>query len=342
MDLSQIWTDESEYRRVALKVSAWTIFCLGVLFSGFNWYMGLPLLSLMELTMAGFCLLLLYRLPTTSRLKEWSLCFLSLLFFIVLLGIWQARLSSILYSWLFIFPLLSYLLLGKRWGVGFNAVFIFGGMSLLLLRLVMLESELHFSLFINVGLCLSTLWIMSHVFESKRAEMVERLQLMAALDPLTSVYNRLHLEPVFNLLQQQMTGRLALLLVDVDHFKQINDNLGHDAGDRVLQQLARLLQEFVPSPEHVFRVGGEEFCLLLPVVDMAEAQRLAESVRAAAESLPLDLATAQGLSVSIGIALSPEPSSRPKPELRQVYRQADERLYQAKLNGRNRIEPPQS
>ncbi|GAB1051973.1 MAG: hypothetical protein Sw1PiTSB_24300 [Shewanella algae] len=47
MDLSQIWTDESEYRRVALKVSAWTIFCLGVLFSGFNWYMGLPLLSLM-------------------------------------------------------------------------------------------------------------------------------------------------------------------------------------------------------------------------------------------------------------------------------------------------------
>ncbi|AXQ13461.1 GGDEF domain-containing protein [Shewanella algae] len=289
MDLSQIWTDESEYRRVALKVSAWTIFCLGVLFSGFNWYMGLPLLSLMELAMAGFCLLLLYRLPTTSRLKEWSLCFLSLLFFIVLL-----------------------------------------------------ESELHFSLFINVGLCLSTLWIMSHVFESKRAEMVERLQLMAALDPLTSVYNRLHLEPVFNLLQQQITGRLALLLVDVDHFKQINDNLGHDAGDRVLQQLARLLQEFVPSPEHVFRVGGEEFCLLLPVADMAEAQRLAESVRAAAESLPLDLATAQGLSVSIGIALSPEPSSRLKPELRQLYRQADERLYQAKLNGRNRIEPPQS
>ncbi|HDS1208342.1 TPA: GGDEF domain-containing protein [Shewanella algae] len=287
MDLSQIWTDESEYRRVALKVSAWTIFCLGVLFSGFNWYMGLPLLSLMELAMAGFCLLLLYRLPTTSRLKEWSLCFLSLLFFIVLL-----------------------------------------------------ESELHFSLFINVGLCLSTLWIMSHVFESKRAEMVERLQLMAALDPLTSVYNRLHLEPVFNLLQQQITGRLALLLVDVDHFKQINDNLGHDAGDRVLQQLARLLQEFVPSPEHVFRVGGEEFCLLLPVADMAEAQRLAESVRAAAESLPLDLATAQGLSVSIGIALSPEPSSRLKPELRQLYRQADERLYQAKLNGRNRIEPP--
>nr|WP_243881861.1 GGDEF domain-containing protein [Shewanella algae] len=165
---------------------------------------------------------------------------------------------------------------------------------------------------------------------------------MAALDPLTSVYNRLHLEPVFNLLQQQMTGRLALLLVDVDHFKQINDNLGHDAGDRVLQQLARLLQEFVPSPEHVFRVGGEEFCLLLPVADMAEAQRLAESVRATAESLPLDLATAQGLSVSIGIALSPEPSSRLKPELRQVYRQADERLYQAKLNGRNRIEPPQS
>nr|WP_306822547.1 GGDEF domain-containing protein [Shewanella algae] len=251
--------------------------------------MGLPLLSLMELAMAGFCLLLLYRLPTTSRLKEWSLCFLSLLFFIVLL-----------------------------------------------------ESELHFSLFINVGLCLSTLWIMSHVFESKRAEMVERLQLMAALDPLTSVYNRLHLEPVFNLLQQQITGRLALLLVDVDHFKQINDNLGHDAGDRVLQQLARLLQEFVPSPEHVFRVGGEEFCLLLPVADMAEAQRLAESVRAAAESLPLDLATAQGLSVSIGIALSPEPSSRLKPELRQLYRQADERLYQAKLNGRNRIEPPQS
>ncbi|WP_335920399.1 GGDEF domain-containing protein [Shewanella algae] len=289
MDLSQIWTDESEYRRVALKVSAWTIFCLGVLFSGFNWYMGLPLLSLMELAMAGFCLLLLYRLPTTSRLKEWSLCFLSLLFFIVLL-----------------------------------------------------ESELHFSLFINVGLCLSTLWIMSHVFESKRAEMVERLQLMAALDPLTSVYNRLHLEPVFNLLQQQITGRLALLLVDVDHFKQINDNLGHDAGDRVLQQLARLLQEFVPSPEHVFRVGGEEFCLLLPVADMAEAQRLAESVRAAAESLPLDLATAQRLSVSIGIALSPEPSSRLKPELRQLYRQADERLYQAKLNGRNRIEPPQS
>nr|WP_243890995.1 GGDEF domain-containing protein [Shewanella algae] len=165
---------------------------------------------------------------------------------------------------------------------------------------------------------------------------------MAALDPLTSVYNRLHLEPVFNLLQQQMTGRLALLLVDVDHFKQINDNLGHDAGDRVLQLLARLLQEFVPSPEHVFRVGGEEFCLLLPVADMAEAQRQAESVRAAAESLPLDLATAQGLSVSIGIALSPEPSSRLKPELRQVYRQADERLYQAKLNGRNRIEPPQS
>lgn len=159
------------------------------------------------------------------------------------------------------------------------------------------------------------------------------LRRMAATDALTGLYNRRY---VINLLERPQAEdaefeTTALLLLDVDHFKTINDQHGHEAGDLVLQAVSRAIKACVREQDTVARWGGEEFLAVLPGSDLESARTIAERVRQAVEQAGTGLACP--LSVSIGISM--HQAGEP---LNNSIARADEALYRGKSAGRNRVE----
>lgn len=161
---------------------------------------------------------------------------------------------------------------------------------------------------------------------------------MAVTDGLTGLYNRhylnIHLE---NMVQQSLQHKknLALMMMDMDHFKTVNDTHGHDAGDLVLKQLAEMIVAAARSTDLIARFGGEEFVVLMPETDPQAALNAASRLRELVERTPfkLDDGTELKRTVSIGIAsLHPDGDS---PEA--LLKRADEALYSAKHSGRNTV-----
>ena len=155
----------------------------------------------------------------------------------------------------------------------------------------------------------------------------------AILDPLTGLLNRHALAPRFVelSLQARLTQQpVSLLLCDVDNFKAINDQHGHDSGDAVLRDIAYTLRKQLRSFELVYRLGGEEFLVVLPGMDHSGGLDIAERLRAAIEQLrPL------GISVTISLGLSA--GSGEQVDYNTLFKAADEALYEAKRTGRNRV-----
>jgi diguanylate cyclase (GGDEF)-like protein/PAS domain S-box-containing protein len=164
----------------------------------------------------------------------------------------------------------------------------------------------------------------------------EKLKDEALKDPLTGLYNRrgLYLR-ADAMLQRAGAGRrsAAWIMVDIDHFKAVNDQYGHDSGDLVLKAVASALHAAARDDDVVARMGGEEFVLLLPGASGQAAAVVAERLRRAVEALVVDAAGhAIGVTASFGVALQAsgeEPSA--------VLERADAALYQAKRAGRNRV-----
>jgi diguanylate cyclase (GGDEF)-like protein len=158
---------------------------------------------------------------------------------------------------------------------------------------------------------------------------------LATHDALTGVYNRRRFDEKLdecNLLFQRTGRPFALLFIDADHFKQINDTHGHAIGDEVLHQLARLIQDTTRATDFVARYGGEEFAVLLPEVEEPESPEVvAEKIRAAIAAATF--VTVGHVTVSIGIGLAESSDSNTT----ALIKRADQQLYQAKWSGRNRV-----
>jgi diguanylate cyclase (GGDEF)-like protein len=153
------------------------------------------------------------------------------------------------------------------------------------------------------------------------------LDRLASHDSLTGVRNRRVLDSL-----KSSRGPAAVLLCDLDHFKQINDRFGHHAGDRVLTHFGALLQKHARFEDVAIRLGGEEFCLVLPRTALKGAQAVAERLRADTQA-QLDEVVPGGATVSIGVAVS-----RADPiDVPALLRCADQALYSAKQAGRNRV-----
>jgi diguanylate cyclase (GGDEF)-like protein len=165
---------------------------------------------------------------------------------------------------------------------------------------------------------------------------------LATQDGLTGVKNRRvfdkHLELMWELAVKKQRA-IAILLIDVDHFKRYNDRYGHQAGDRALRRVAEVLQTFVTRPNDLLaRYGGEEFAVLLYDVEAIAAERVAAQMRKAVCALGLehrDSRLGQVVTISIGVGVV-EPT--PERRARGALQLADEALYQAKTMGRNRVE----
>jgi two-component system cell cycle response regulator len=128
---------------------------------------------------------------------------------------------------------------------------------------------------------------------------------------------------------------LAVLAVDVDFFKPVNDTHGHDAGDRVLQELAARMRASVRNIDMVCRTGGEEFIAVLPATDLRVAEKIAERMRKAISAKPFNagVSAAINITVSIGIAALEGAEG----SIEELLKRADQALYRAKRDGRNRV-----
>ncbi|MCI0521292.1 MAG: diguanylate cyclase [Chloroflexi bacterium] len=162
-----------------------------------------------------------------------------------------------------------------------------------------------------------------------------QLREQAIRDPLTGLYNRRYMQdrlPEEILWAQAENKPVCLAMLDIDHFKKINDAYGHKAGDLLLQALSALLCQSVRAEDIVSRYGGEEFMLALPGIDLGLAGRRAEEWRAAVEAMRLWVEDTEiGVTISIGLA-AVHPG---REDYEQTLRKADDALYQAKRSGRN-------
>lgn len=161
---------------------------------------------------------------------------------------------------------------------------------------------------------------------------------MALYDALTGLNNRRSLErrlPAMIEIARQRGAPLTMMVLDIDHFKRVNDTYGHDVGDLVLKGFAAQLLETVRSGDLICRLGGEEFVVAMPGVDATEAARIAERARRTTESRDFGLGGVSGavsITVSIGLA-----QWREGWDQAQLYRRADRALYLSKAAGRNRV-----
>jgi diguanylate cyclase (GGDEF)-like protein len=162
----------------------------------------------------------------------------------------------------------------------------------------------------------------------------KRMSKEALTDPLTGLYNRRHVEEVLksrqSLFKSDSQFRLSVLMMDVDHFKQVNDTCGHKAGDRVLKAIAGIIKNAVRNVDIVGRYGGEEFIILIHS-NFEIAKKAAERIRGSVEQTQIDIGS-QSINVTISIGIS-EFTESDSPG--QVVHRADENLYKAKYTGRN-------
>lgn len=185
-----------------------------------------------------------------------------------------------------------------------------------------------------------------HIFHTRSVSYFVRmrdynaqLQTLASRDSLTGLLNsRAYYERCQERIDwAERSGQpYAVLFVDLDHFKRINDQHGHEAGDRVLKMVAQVLLQTVRRTDVPGRIGGEEFSVFLPNTDEAGAVKLAEVLRQAIEDCQPDIGT-QCLRVTASIGVAANQGSEPGQGLDSIQRHADQAMYLAKAKGRNRV-----
>ncbi|WP_025270441.1 diguanylate cyclase [Hippea sp. KM1] len=166
---------------------------------------------------------------------------------------------------------------------------------------------------------------------------MELLKEQSLKDELTGLYNRRFLNTTIDFILQQAKRHqktVGILMCDIDHFKRINDEYGHETGDKVLKHIANSLRSMLRDSDLVVRFGGEEFIIILPDTTKTDSIKVAEKLRKAIEGSPFSINddSSLNITVSFGVASYPDDSKR----FKQLIQMADKALYSAKNSGRNR------
>lgn len=311
----------------------------GMLFAGLNLYRGLWPVSVLELAFVAYSLALMPIIGRTRRFRAWALTYVIPWAGAMLAILAMPKASPSVFVWPVLLPLVLYFLLGSRLGFSVSLMSLSGAALLAWSRFGLpadsaaLTAAANFTFAGALGLALA------HVYERGRERSEQHLRRVAATDPLTGLSNRNLLEETFERLRasaHQAGAPLSILLMDLDHFKRINDIYGHAAGDRALVDFSRRLQSELRDEDFLCRFGGEEFLAVLPDTSRSVAGRVAERLRAAWREQPAQWNEARDIdphTVSMGIATLGDDGM----DLDTLLRSADQRLYRAKADGRDRI-----
>lgn len=330
-------TDDNDFRRPALV--ALLLFAMAFLawHTVLEFRFGLKLLAGIELALGPYFALILYlnwRRPYSTRL---ALSFVVPLLTVVLIAMAHVDTPPNVFIWVFLMPVLSYSLLGRRMGFVVSLVGTLLALLAYLYKYAGVPEHTHVLALSDSLICLFSIWVAMDLYERNRERTTGELQRLATTDALTGLQNRRQLETVFTHLAaaaDRQGHALGVVVVDLDHFKQINDRWGHHAGDAVLVHAAGLLRDHLRKSDWAFRIGGEEFCLLLPIASRHAGGAIAESMRRRIAERPCDIeGQTIPLSASIGLSVYPDDARA----FEQLLSVADERMYRAKQQGRNRV-----
>ncbi|WP_369920550.1 GGDEF domain-containing protein [Marinomonas polaris] len=232
--------------------------------------------------------------------------------------------------WGLALPFWYYSLFGLRKGFIFSAIIMLSAATVIFYRTDTSVLMPYRTVF-NFTLVYCSIWLVCHVYEVQRQKTSEYLHSLALQDDLTDLQNRHALKADFQAFQHSFES-MHMLIIDIDHFKNINDKYGHDIGDSVLINVADALMQSIQAKE-IYRLGGEEFVILFKNISDEEAFRQAEKVRKAVE-LGIFFSHNEPIKLTVSIGIS---SLRPEHEFTDILRAADQKLYQAKREGRNRV-----
>ena len=324
------------HRVKAFKVLLGLTFFGGCGFFIINYYQDLILLAFLELIIGLVSLAIFWRLHNNSDLSNFN--FLSTTYTIFFVGILlfainQPGTSKNIYIWVLTVPLMAYLLLGATKGFLLTTVFMILA-SIQYISLIdysaILESP---ALVANVICCVMVVWGMSHAYEAASEASHKKLHLLASVDHLTGLLNRTLLAKIFYSAREEGNS-LALIMMDIDRFKSINDAHGHDIGDQVLKEFADMLKKIIADDHHAFRLGGEEFCVIMPDTSLNEATDTAEKIR---NHVINHSHNKLGHSTHVTISCGVVASDSNEITFKELHAKADKRLFLAKSNGRNQV-----
>ncbi len=329
-----------KHKKRVLEVLLTYTFIAGIVFSIINFNRDLFAIAGIELTAGFISLLILYRVKRTivhEKLVRLTVIYLTLFFSIMLFVFTAKGVSNSVFVWVYTIPLISYLLLGNRLGFVFTFI-LYSISAVIFFKHPNFQSFMSAKIaFGNIGFSALVFWGLSHIYEKANSEAKALLREMAIFDTLTGLYNRSMLNRHFlNSVDKAKkdTKKIALIILDLDFFKEINDKFGHMAGDEVLIKFSEMLKQSLPTEASAFRLGGEEFAIISLADNIDDSIKLAEVVRKQSKQEVYNFNNQSvSVTVSSGIALlSPK-----NLELNQLLKTADRRLYLAKSQGRNKV-----
>lgn len=180
--------------------------------------------------------------------------------------------------------------------------------------------------------------IRRHRYAMELRQSVNNSIALAVTDDLTGLYNRRYFDRHLNILlgkAQEQERNLAVMILDIDHFKSVNDTYGHDVGDVVLKEFSARVKRNIRGVDLACRFGGEEFVVLMPDTDVSNAELVAERVRQAIGEKAFDINAQRPLTVTVSVGVSFNETGADTPE--SLIKRADLALYRAKREGRNRV-----
>lgn len=265
----------------------------------------------------------------------WILTLILVFILLALIHLTEARGYSLL--WVTILPPISFFLLGPRAGtVVTGLMFAYCAVYLYYLVGVSGPAPLGLGAFVNFLEVATAQIFLFRYYERSRREAYEQLRHTSITDPLTGIYNRLHLDNTLDALTsgpQSGHGTVSVLLLDIDHFKTINDQFGHLAGDNVLVAVGDILKTAIRESDLVGRWGGEEFLIICPDANAQQAKDIADWViQALSQTSVLD-----GIQVTVSIGVATAPLTKLDNRSDTLLHAADKKLYEAKAAGRNTI-----
>jgi len=328
--LTEIISDPNYLRNKVLCGMALSvgIFCLFVI--TLNIYLQDYTLAFIELVLCLNCIFI-YKQTKSHSINGWQLFLLPyFLLMVIIYATYTKGLHEGVFLWSYIIPTLFYLLYGIRHG--FITAFIVAFVQTIII-VNKESSELYDTTIISINFFIAYLavWVISHIYEKNRVQIQQTLSMHALTDPLTHLFNRLALRHFFtDRINHQLPVSVAI--IDLDLFKRINDNYGHDAGDFVLCHFAQQLKDNLDK-QQVYRIGGEEFALLMQATATDTHQILSKLLQQRQNEILQYNHHRIEFTFSAGISTTETGST-----LTDLLKSADLKLYIAKNSGRNQIQ----
>ncbi|MGB7755032.1 MAG: GGDEF domain-containing protein [Salinisphaera sp.] len=325
----------SAHRAAVLCLLLWITIVGSLFFTALNLAHQHWALAVIELGLAVYASALLKATRGRDDPGRYALAYVLPLSLVILFGYIAVPLDESIYVWMLVVPVVSYILLGQWQGLAVTLAFFTLAVVASLFKLSATDIAWNTAA-VNLVVCFISVAGLAHVYEVVRSNAEGRLRASALRDSLTGVFNRTGVNMRFDNHEQTVDSEpapLALILLDLDHFKRINDTYGHHAGDDVLRRVARCLDARTEARDTIGRLGGEEFVVLLPDRELEQARRIAERIRGAIESShrPYEMEPIE-VTATLGVAARDRDES-----LDTLLERADARLYRGKLNDRNQV-----